>query len=112
MKKSCYGYTLESNYASTIRNFELKWVVLKVKYKVSITNKCHIAFTHVQQAIERTGKALGEFSEQVVEATHQKFNTVWEWYKVKDVECINHGKIFSKQSITSTHSICSSQNTF
>ena len=84
------------NVISAIIKFELKWIILKVKYKVSITNKCHIAITHVQQTIQRTGKALGEFSEQVVEATHQKFNTVWQWYKVKNLECIYHGLNFFK----------------
>ena len=34
MKNFCYGYTLESNYFSTIRKFELKWIILKIKYKV------------------------------------------------------------------------------
>ena len=96
LKKSCFGFTLDPDWYKSIRNFELKWIVLKVKFKVSVINKCHIIFTHVEQQILRTGRALGEFSEQAVEACHQKFKVIWEWYKVKDVECEEHGKQFYK----------------
>ena len=39
-------------------------------------------------------KPLGEFSEEVVEVTHQKFDTVWKYYQVKDVESEVHREIF------------------
>ena len=45
-------------------------------------------------SLKNTKKPLGEFSEEVVEATHQKFDTVWKFYEVKDVESEVHGEIF------------------
>ena len=41
--------------------------------------------------IERTGKSLYIASEQVVEATHAKFDMFWQRYKVNDVERQSHG---------------------
>ena len=41
---------------------------------------------HVPQAIERTGKGLLGNSEQVVEATHAKFEKFWSKYVVVDLE--------------------------
>ena len=38
---------------------------------------------HVPQILEETGKGLGEGSEEVVEATHSKFDKIWACYKVK-----------------------------
>ena len=73
---------------------------MNIEYGVHASNKCHIIFTHLEQFIERQKKPLGEFSEQVVEAAHQKLDQIWQWYCVKMVErektgsqflkCINH----------------------
>ena len=41
-------------------------------FNVSMTHKCHILIEHVPQVVE-TGKGLQEGSEEVVEATHSKF---------------------------------------
>ena len=43
------------------------------------------------QAIQRTGKSLYLSSEQVVEASHAKFDKKWERYKVLDLERDSHG---------------------
>ena len=37
---------------------------------------------------------LGEFSEQVVEAAHQKLDKIWQFYIVKMVETEDHGRVF------------------
>ena len=59
-------------------------------------NKYHIIFEHVEDFIETQGKPLGEFSEQVVEAAHQKLDKIWQFYIVKMVETENHGLAFQK----------------
>ena len=53
-------------------------------------NSCDI--DHVPQAIERTGKGLLGNSEQVVEATHAKFEKFWLKYVVVDLESDVHGE--------------------
>ena len=47
---------------------------------------------HVPQAIERTGRGLLGNSEQVVEATHAKFEQFWLKYVVVDLESDVHGE--------------------
>ena len=73
LKKACFGFTLDPDYKEKVRIFELKWAVLRIKYGVSITNKCHVIIAHLIYFIMKSGKPLGEFSEQAIEAAHQKF---------------------------------------
>ena len=61
-------------------------------FKVSITPKCHILLEHVPQVLEKTGKGLFEGTEEVVEATHGKFDRIWSRYKVKKLEDPQHGE--------------------
>ena len=63
-----------------------------VEFDIAFTNKAHVIITHVPQVIARTGKGLFYQSEEVVEATHSKFETIWKRYKVLDVESEQHGK--------------------
>ena len=55
-------------------------------------NKVHIICEHIPQVLDRTGKSLFHSSEQVVEASHSKFNHFWERYKVVDFERPTHGE--------------------
>ena len=57
-----------------------------------MTPKYHILVEHVPQVVEKTGKGLQEGSEEVVEATHSKFDKFWARYKVKDLEDPQHGE--------------------
>ena len=66
-------------------------LVLNRTFSVAFTNKCHVIIEHVPQAIERTGKSLFLSSEQVVEATHQKFSVLWERFEVLELEREKHG---------------------
>ena len=66
-------------------------VVLKIKFNVTITPKCHIVFDHLEQVIDETGKAIGKDSEQVLETGHQNFIKIYQFYKVKDVRKQRHG---------------------
>ena len=59
---------------------------------IPFTNKAHIIISHVPQVIARTGRGLFFQSEEVVEATHSKFETIWKIYRVIDVESDQHGK--------------------
>ena len=60
-------------------------------FQLPFSNKCHVIIEHVPQAIERSGASLYLTSEQVVEASHQKFSVFWERYKVLDLERPMHG---------------------
>ena len=73
-----------------------KWTQLKEKFSASIPNKCHIIFDHLEEFIIRKNRPLGEFSEQVVEAAHQKLDKIWQFYIVKMVETEAHGLAFKK----------------
>ena len=94
MKESCFGYCLHKNWLRTVKFFEHYWMILNKLFRVSIPNKLHVIFEHVPHFIKKHKKPLGEFSEEVVEATHQKFDTVWKCYEVKDVESEVHGENF------------------
>ena len=71
---------------------EENWTKLKEKFGVSITNKSHIIFDHLEEFLSKRNRPLGEYSEQVVEASHQKLKQIWEWYHVKDLESEKHGE--------------------
>ena len=58
----------------------------------SIINMDSCSCQHVPQILEETGKGLGEGSEEVVEATHSKFEKIWAWYKVNNLEDPQHGE--------------------
>ena len=62
------------------------------EFNINFTNKAHIIISHVSQVIERTGRGLYYQSEEVVEATHAKFDTFWRRYKVIVVESEIHGE--------------------
>ena len=50
-------------------------------FLVNSLPKFHVV-TKIPQVLDRTGKSLFHSSEQVVEASHSKFNNFWEQYKV------------------------------
>ena len=61
-------------------------------FGLSVTNKAHIVFAHLADVLDKRQEALGQWSEEVVEACHQAFDKVWQRYKVKNVASENHGK--------------------
>ena len=91
VKSSCFGPNLGSDYKQDIINFENKWMVLYQQFQLPFSNKCHVIIEHVPQAIERSVASLYLTSEQVIEASHQKFSVFWERYKVLDLERPMHG---------------------
>ena len=94
VKQSCFGFALEESYKKDIENFRDSWVQLNIEFGIPVSNKCHIIFSHLEDFIERQQRPLGEFSEQVVEACHQKLDKIWQWYCVKNVESEIHGGNF------------------
>ena len=91
VKSSCFGPKLGEGYEDDINTFEEQWMHLHREFQLLFSNKCHVIIEHVPQAIERSGASLYLTSEQVVEASHQKFNVFWERYKVLDLERPMHG---------------------
>ena len=69
----------------------LKTAGLTCLSSLTFTNKAHIIITHVPQVLQRTGSGLFFQSEEVVEATHSKFDIFWQRYKVIEVESEKHG---------------------
>ena len=55
--------------------FVAKIFKIEVQFDIAFTNKAHVIITHVPQVIARTGKGLFYQSEEVVEASHSKFET-------------------------------------
>ena len=51
---------------------------------VPITPKLHVMAEHVLEWVDKHGKALGQHSEQAVEAVHSNFDTLWGSFRVKD----------------------------
>ena len=96
VKEACFGYSLKDDYKVKIQKFKDVWIQLNLEFGVPVTNKCHIIFELVEEFIETQKKTLGEFSEQVVEAAHQKLDKIWQFYIVKMVETKEHGIAFEK----------------
>ena len=57
-------------------------------------NHCDKTYTSKVRTTQK--KPLGEFSEQVVEAAHQKLDKIWQFYIVKMIETEAHGLAFEK----------------
>ena len=82
----------DPNYREIISDFENCWFDIFIEFDIAFTNKAHVIISHVPQVIARTGRGLFFQSEEVVEATHSKFETFWKRYKVLDVESEQHGR--------------------
>ena len=94
VRKACFGYSLDQNYKETIEDFKSDWMTLNFEFGIPFTTKVHIICDHLEDFIERQKKPLGEFSEEVVEAAHQRLDQIWQWYIFKMVEKENHGTNF------------------
>ena len=89
---ACFGKVAHPNYMDTITKFENGWFEMQyIEFDIPYINKAHIIITHVPQVLQRTGSGLFFQSEEVVEATHSKFDIFWQRYKVFEVESEKHG---------------------
>ena len=89
---SCFGKEAHDNYKEQINAFEQCSFDIYMEFDVNFSTKAHILIEHVPQVIQRTGKGLFFQSEEVVEATHSKFDIFWQRFKVIDVESEKHGE--------------------
>ena len=71
---SCFGMSLDQDFAQHIQNFRDSCDHLPI----SITPKLHILFVHVPEFINRKNLPLGVFSEQASETVHQDFQKFWD----------------------------------
>ena len=68
------------------------WLRLNSDFGIKITPKAHIVMKHIRQKIERSGKSLLQGNEEVVEASHQRFQNFWNQYKFINLDSDTHGK--------------------
>ena len=84
VKSSCFGWTVDKDYAAKILNFREKYNGLLI----NITPSVHSSFEHILDWFELKGteRGLALYSEQATESSHGNFlSTVWEkGYKVPD----------------------------
>ena len=91
-------------YEENISNFHKEIVELNCDGRIwglNVTNKMHIIFSHVQEYIELTGHGLSAFSDQGVEAMHQKLASVLEksHYVLKLKDCVMHAEKLPRDRI-------------
>ena len=88
--ESKMGFTLDPDYLKMIENLRRSIDLINSNFDVTEIPKLHIILTHVPQFLAKTKRALGEFSEQALEATHSLFVDVWKKYQMKDISAANY----------------------
>ena len=83
-KDTFFGTVLPVNFLDVAAGFKTQLNLLHTVGKVPITPKLHIMAEHVIQWVEKHGRALGEESEQAVEAAHASFDELWGSFSVND----------------------------
>ena len=76
-KDTFFGNFLPSNYKDVATAFQAQLYLLHSTLGLPITPKLHMMAEHVLDWVDRHGRALGEESEQAVEAAHASFDTLW-----------------------------------
>ena len=79
---SCFGFTLDKNYASYIKEFKNAWRSLIAAYPHQFrwNYKIHVLCCHVPEFVKRRGP-LGPYSEQSGESLHSSWTSTWKRYK-------------------------------
>ena len=83
-KDTFFGTFLPSNYKDVATAFQAQLYLLHSTLGLPITPKLHMMAEHVLDWVDKHGRALGEESEQAVEAAHATFDTLWESFIVND----------------------------
>ena len=105
IRMATYGKTLKycsprpnPYFSNVVLNFEKKWQILHLKYKISVPNKTHIISAHIPQYIEKKKIALGKTSDNLIEQTHQQTNKVFSRsnYFVKRLDSPAHKEKLGK----------------
>ena len=79
VRKACFGFTLDG-IKEYIEDFKADWTQLIMSLVFPFPTKFVLA-----EFIDRQKEPLGEFTEEVVEASHQRLDKIWMWYMVKMV---------------------------
>lgn len=85
-KDAFFGTVLSSNYLDIAADFKSQLYLMHTSLKLPITPKLHMMAEHVVQWVEKYGRALGDESEQAVEAAHASYDELWRSFCVKDDE--------------------------
>ena len=84
------GFTLDPDYLKMIENLRRSFDVINSNFDITEIPKLHIIQTHVHQFLAKTWRALGELSEQSLEAAHSLFADVWKKYQMKNISAANY----------------------
>ena len=88
---------LDSNYKDLLLEFELAYRDLGFE---TIQPKAHILARHVGQYVQATGRGLGLFSEQTMEASHALFSQYWSKYSIRDPKHPNYSSNLIKSTLS------------
>ena len=83
-KDTFFGNVLPGNHRDVALNFKTKLNLLNTTLGFPITPKLHMMAEHVLDWVTKFGRALGDESEQAVEALHSIFDALWDSFLVKD----------------------------
>ena len=91
VRKKVFGNKLEACWKEAIRDFSYAY-----KQILNITKplKVHIGIAHICDFIEKydNGRGLGFYSEEAGEALHQKFETIFSKYRIKNIYSEKYGQ--------------------
>ena len=95
MGKLAFGNELKPEWKKSLNDFANAYKEIP---NITIPLKIHILLAHVVEYLEKYGnnKGLGFYSEQTGEALHQKFEPIFNKYKIKDINADNYGKHLEK----------------
>ena len=94
--KACFHSTLDEAHLHKIENFTATYNALDI----STTTKVHIMTRYVTEFIQQQEKPLGQFSEQIGEHCHAKFDRLFNSDRIKD---INHPGYLNKLYFAKMH---------
>ena len=83
---SCFGYVLDPFYKQVLAKFRGSLTKLADVFNVSFTNKLHVICVHLEEFFDLVGNGLAMYSEQETENSHSDFDSLFDRYRVKDVE--------------------------
>ena len=90
LRKQLFGTELGVTWEKSLREFKVAYTNIP---NITKPLKVHVLFAHCKEFIERygKGKGLGFFSEQTAESIHQKFEPIFQRYKIKNTDSKKYG---------------------
>ena len=93
--RMCYLHDLpdKTTYSNAINELRAAYNVIKTKFNVTISNKMHIIFDHLEDYFDNTKLSLVKTADELIESMHQFVakRMLRSGYKVKDLLNPNHG---------------------